>query len=272
MGLPSTQPAGSSSLSSSSYRHNNNHHGEEDDFKKPFDSSATATTAHGSVAAPPFVAPTSSSLSTYLSLVQQYLSVFMVDNATFFAERCAAEHPGHPDAVYLLALCYHRSGSPRRARITLEGGGSGSGGGGVVTTSGSSSSSSVAAIAASSPTPAMRYLSARCSYELGDYGRAETALLWECRRHYGRYRGDLSMDDWIAQTTVRWLFFLPFSWGRKEERSGSWHPLDRLTHRCPFAILLSTFCRSTPRSALSGPQRGGRLGSSGEYLPQVQSY
>lgn len=127
----------------------------------------------------------SSTLSTYLSLIQQYLAVFMVDNATFLAERCVAEHPGNPEATYMLALCYYRAGSPKRARQILE-------------------------PALPNATGSMRYLAAQCSYDLQDYGRAEEVLLRECRLEYQKLRKDgkeeqsvAAMDDWIMQTTVR---------------------------------------------------------------------
>lgn len=116
------------------------------------------------------------SLSTYLSLVQQYLSVFMVDNATFLAERCLAEYPNNHEAIYMLALCYYRAGSTKRARQLLE----------------------------NPATSSMRYLSAQCSYDLKDYARAEDVLLKESRATFLRIagRGVVSMDDWILQTTV----------------------------------------------------------------------
>lgn len=124
------------------------------------------------------------SLSAYLSLVQQYLSVFLLDNAIFLAERCVADYPTSPDAVYMLALCYHRNGSPQRARQLLD--------------------------SHARPTPVMRYLSAVCSEALGDYTRAEEALLKECRQTFlnlqrGTEMTTMPMDDWIVQTTVSLL-------------------------------------------------------------------
>jgi len=139
-----------------------------DDLKKP---SATAD----------------NTVSTYLSLIQQYLGVFMLDNATWLAERCVAEYPDNDEATYLLALCHFRAGSPKRARQVLERSPSAS-------SSGPHSSS-------------MQYLSAQCSYDLKDYSRAEDALLKSCRASYKQNRSDPptsnNMDDWILNTTVR---------------------------------------------------------------------
>ncbi|GKY93141.1 hypothetical protein MPSEU_000282100 [Mayamaea pseudoterrestris] len=125
------------------------------------------------------------SLSTYLSLVTQYLSVFMIDNATFLAERCVAQHPSNLDARYMLALCYFRSGSFRRALVTLD--------------------------QSFQPTQAMRFLASQAALQLKEYARAEEVLLKDCRMKYLTSReqqqyggGNASidqMDDWIVQTT-----------------------------------------------------------------------
>lgn len=157
-----------------------------------------------------------SQLDSYLSLIQQYLALFMVDNATFLAERCVAEHPRSPDAAYLLALCHYRAQNPKRARIVLD------------EAAGSAASSASSASASSGPThddtvrASIRFLSAVCSYELHDYSRAEDALLADCRLAFLRAASGSnsssshpnnaaaasasfprSMDDWIVQTTVR---------------------------------------------------------------------
>jgi Anaphase-promoting complex, cyclosome, subunit 3 len=152
-------------------------------------------------------------LHSYLSLIQQYLAVFMVDNATFLAERCVAEHPDSPDAAYLLALCHYRVQNPKRARIVLD----------------EASAAHCSISASMSPSgndddttvrSSIRYLSAVCSYELHDYSRAEDALLADCRLAFLRAASGnnsstssasatsaaafpRSMDDWIVQTTVR---------------------------------------------------------------------
>jgi Anaphase-promoting complex, cyclosome, subunit 3 len=155
---------------------------------------ATTTTATTAAAA--------TSLSTYLSLIPQYLAVLAVDNATFLAERCVAQYPTSWDARYLWALCRYRCGEPGPALDVL---------------------------AKSLPPPAaassqdeqvydsVRYLRATCWYELQDYAGAERALLQECRRLYRLYREQQadnqnsataaqeavsSMDDWILETTV----------------------------------------------------------------------
>lgn len=124
-------------------------------------------------------------LQPYLSLIQQYLAVFMVDNATFLADRCVAEYPTHEQAVYLQALCYYRAHKPQTARLILE---------------------RFRPKHSASP---MHYLAAQCSYELKDYTRAEDALLRETRTNYRQQtlRGEtgpaLSMEEWVLQTTVR---------------------------------------------------------------------
>ena len=151
-------------------------------------------------------------LDTYLSLIQQYLAVFMVKNATFFAERCVAEYPDSQEAVYLLALCYYRAGSPRSARQALEKQRT------VLVTTGvrdigiSSSNNSNAG----SNSRSVQFLSAQCSFDLKDYTRAEDALLRECRASYKQNRSYVSdggamggivtnansLDEWILNTTV----------------------------------------------------------------------
>lgn len=135
-----------------------------------------------------------SSLSTYLSLIQQYLGVFMVDNATFLAERCVAQHPNSSEAVYLLALCYHRSNAPARAQQVLFDRPA------ALTTSGTTTTAATAA--------SMNYLSAVCAHDLKDYARAEEALLKHARATYKQKRPvqesgqACTMDEWILTTTV----------------------------------------------------------------------
>jgi tetratricopeptide (TPR) repeat protein len=130
----------------------------------------------------PSAVMTDNSFATYSSLVQQYLSLFLIDNAIFLAERCVAEHPGNAEALYLLALCYHRSGAPKRAQLCLR-------------------------------TPisnASRFLAALCLYELHEYIRSEEVLLQECRLNYKRITttaasseaAAVNMDNWILQTSV----------------------------------------------------------------------
>lgn len=120
------------------------------------------------------------SAATYVSLIQQYLAVFQVDNALWLAERCVAVYPENSEAVYLQALCYYRTGKVKHARAVLE--------------------------RQSAPTSAMQYLIAQCCYELGDYSRGETVMMKETRAAYiqSREANGSSLDDWILQTTVRY--------------------------------------------------------------------
>lgn len=144
----------------------------DDDLKKP------ATDDVG--ASPP------STLQTYLNLVQQYLGVFMVDNAKWLAERCVADYPSSSEAVYLLALCHYRMGSPQAARQILD-------------------------LSKAPTTPAIEYLIAVCSCDLQEFGRAEDILLRNCRNLYRQSRTDSSVTtlaDWILSTSVSFLFFV----------------------------------------------------------------
>ena len=90
---------------------------------------------------------------TYTSLIQQYLDVLCLDNATFLAERLVAIRPTN-HALLLLAACYERQGQPQRA---------------------------VAILQNKASTPAMQYVLAKCCYRLEDYGAAEEALLRQSR-------------------------------------------------------------------------------------------
>lgn len=56
--------------------------------------------------------------TSFTSLIQQYLGLLQYDNATFLAERLVA-HKSSPHAIYLLAMCYYRKGSPKSARSVL---------------------------------------------------------------------------------------------------------------------------------------------------------
>lgn len=119
------------------------------------------------------------SRATYLSLIQQYLAVFQVDNALWLAERCVAEYPQCQEAAYLQALCYYRAGNAKNARACLD--------------------------RQSMLTSSMQFLSAQCSYNLGDYSRGETSLTRDARAAYKQSReaAVVSMDEWLVQTTVR---------------------------------------------------------------------
>ena len=92
--------------------------------------------------------------ATYTSLVQQYLQVMCLENATFLAERMVATCKT-TNAFYLLAVCHYRSSSPQRALMVLD----------QVKDHNSST----------------KYLQAKCCYDLEQYGRAEEALLQQAR-------------------------------------------------------------------------------------------
>ena len=130
---------------------------------------------------------------TYTSLIQEYLQVMCLENATFLAERLVAtcggpnrNHPS-PNALYMLAVCHYRSGAPKRALMVLED--------------------------IRDPLPNADYLKAKCCYDLEYYGRAEEALLQGARSEFklaqaGDTEGSThnkinnkSMDDWILETT-----------------------------------------------------------------------
>ena len=143
----------------------------------------------------------------YLSLIQQYLSVFMLDNATFLAERCVAEFPDCCQAVYLQALCQYRAGNFKASRHILE----------MhrlptpppapqQENNNINENLSPMAVIDLSTRCNMQYLKAQCSYELKEYSIAEDALLREPRAAYriAQQGRDLmlSMDDWILQTSV----------------------------------------------------------------------
>lgn len=145
-----------------------------DDYllKKP-----AATAPHGDASS----SPGSSSLSTYLSLIQQYLSVLRLDNASFLAERCLAEYNDSSDAVYMVALCRYRQGKPLSAWRTLEHNN--------LTTF----------------PPSLVYLKALCLYDLDKPTEAEKTLLRECRANYRKDRDhseQTDMDQWILQQSV----------------------------------------------------------------------
>jgi tetratricopeptide (TPR) repeat protein len=125
------------------------------------------------------VAPTKADLeATYTSLIQQYLQVMCLENATFLSERMVATCKS-TNALYLLAVCHYRSGSPQRAQSVLED--------------------------AKSPTPATQYLLAKCCYDMEQYGRAEEALLQKARADYREFKAASeqtapAMDEWIVET------------------------------------------------------------------------
>jgi len=130
------------------------------------------------------------SCSTYLSLVQQYLAVFQLENAAWLAERCVAAYPENQEAVYLQALCHYRAGKPKQARQCLQ----------QQQQAGGSSTTTTAAL----------FLMAQCAYELGEYSRGETCLLKDAVAAHKQatreqQQAATSLDEWILQTTVRRL-------------------------------------------------------------------
>ena len=168
-----------------------------DELKKPADEAGSSP---------------SSTLQTYLNLVQQYLGVFMVDNAQWLAERCVVDYPASSEAAYLLALCHYRNGSPHAARQILE-------------------------LSKAPKSPSIEYLIAVCSYDMEEYDRAEDVLLRGTRNLFRHSRTDTSvttLDDWILSTTVSWeAFYFDFSWGK-------------LVSHIPFAVVAmscSEWCR-----------------------------
>lgn len=138
----------------------------------PLPSSAVPTTAKSNGETDPV-----SLEETYTSLIQEYLQVMCLENATFLAERLVATCQDSANAKYLLALCHYRSGAPKRASMILED---------VRTT-----------------TPSTDYLLAKCCYDLEYFGRAEEALLKQARSDFMfvENAGTTSMDDWILETT-----------------------------------------------------------------------
>ena len=145
----------------------------------------------------------------YTSLIQTYLSLLCYDNAIFLAERLVAHCPTSENAVYLLAHCYYRNGSPKRARSVL-----------LSTTAksyssvnnssdnGDNTTISGSGVELERTRSSARYLLAKCCYELGNYGEAEEALLRHAREQFSKCvaRGEIkirsgnrneAMDAWI---------------------------------------------------------------------------
>lgn len=124
--------------------------------------------------------PTAESLeATYSALIQEYLKVMCLENATFLAERLVASCRT-TNALYLLAICHYRSGSAKRALMVLED------------------------VKISSPST--DYLIAKCCYDLEYYGRAEEALLQQARADFrvAAPQGEsshLNMDDWLLKSS-----------------------------------------------------------------------
>ena len=140
--------------------------------------------------------------ATYTSLIQEYLQVMCLDNATFLAERMVATCQT-TNAYYLLGVCHYRSGAPQRALSVLANNihqSSGGGGGGGTKYHHS----------------ATAYLMAKCCFDLQQYGRAEEALLEAARADYKEYKANnrnqgnsynkdgnapMGMDEWLIETS-----------------------------------------------------------------------
>lgn len=128
--------------------------------------------------------------ATYTSLIQEYLQVMCLENATALAERMVASCQT-PHAYYLLAVCHYRSGAPQRALAVL------------------------AKNSATKQDSATCYLTAKCCLDLQQYGRAEEAMLGGARADYKEYKtanrnpnaihkettNIMSMDEWLTETS-----------------------------------------------------------------------
>jgi hypothetical protein len=161
---------------------------------------------------------TTTSCDIYLSLIQQYTAVFQIDNALFLAERCIAAYPNSYEAIYMQALCYYRLHKLKNARACLN-----SKQHTILQQqqahlqqqeykSTNSLSSSPAGSNSYSIICSMLYLSAQCSYELGDFSAAETSLMQTTRNIYQQLHANssssgISMDEWILQSSVRTFLF-----------------------------------------------------------------
>ena len=148
-------------------------------------------------------------LEFYMDLIERSLQVQLLDNSLWIAERCAAEFPSSPKAVYQLALCHYRCGNYKAARHALQqriyttlarrGGGGGSSGGhsraSTATTTatgkdmeegkhinGDSGEEDNTNLEEDSNN--MDYLEALCCYEMKDYSRAEECLLRKARAKF----------------------------------------------------------------------------------------
>lgn len=139
--------------------------------------------------------------ATYTSLIQEYLQVMCLENATFLAERMVASCQT-TNAYYLLGVCHYRSGAPQRALSVLSNNvyQSSSGGGDN-----------------KYHDSATAYLMAKCCFDLQQYGRAEETLLGAARAEYKEYKTTtrsqgnnynskdgnsvMPMDEWLTETS-----------------------------------------------------------------------
>jgi len=139
--------------------------------------------------------------ASYISLIDRYLQMHLIDNARWLAERCVAEFPSSPKAAYWLALCQFRCGKFKAARHSLDAA--------LAPASGSNSKND---------DDNMEYLKALCSLELQDYSRAEECLLRKSRAAFKDYQnsalnlynvrgnnvlgGSMGMDEWLFSSNT----------------------------------------------------------------------
>jgi len=139
--------------------------------------------------------------TTYTSLIQEYLQVMCLENATFMAERMVASCKT-TNAYYLLGVCHYRAGAPQRALSVLSNNIHQSSNGGGCTKYHHS---------------ATAYLIAKCCFDLQQYSRAEEALLETARadfkeykninrnqgNHYNNKDGNaiMGMNEWLIETS-----------------------------------------------------------------------
>ena len=134
-----------------------------------------------------------SQLEFYTMLVERSLNVQLLDNALWIAERCAAEYPSSPQAIYQLALCHYRCGNFKAARHALEHR--------IYTGLDDDGNGSHYSIGRK-----MDYLEALCCYELKDYNYAEECLLRKTRSKFRELQSInnnahiSSFDDWTMYT------------------------------------------------------------------------
>ena len=149
--------------------------------------------------------PPSSSEAAYTALIQTYLSLLCYDNAIFMAERCVASHPNSESAIYLLAYCYYRNGSPKSARSILLTKWLGRN-----TAINATTSLAAASLELHQTRNAARYLLAKSCYDLSLYSEAEEHILSRARLGYTKYQQRQNkntatmynnMDEWIVSNT-----------------------------------------------------------------------
>ena len=189
--------------------------------------------------------PPSSSLPpsevVYTTLIQTYLNLLCYDNATFLAERNAAQFPQSENAIYLLAYCYYRTGSVKGARSILLNRWLGRNASVV------SSSSNTIDIELERTRSSARYLLAKCCYDLQLYSEAEETILKHTRELFARElsegKGSINgvkikgnrneaMDAWIVSSST------------SQEQTSSQCPIP---NGSAGLYLLGNICRRTNR-------------------------